>query len=182
MPTVYPWARQYLWYDFANPDYHWFYNMLRVASNAGGHTDANVPIIPFVHWHTIYDPDPGEPGIEQMSEWAYQELLWHMLLRGSDTFFLFCQQSDAPAEIRHVHKVWAASLEYADWLDRGTPITFDVPKQPGPVVSGLRVGDRVLARRTDFDQEQRGPVALLVGERKIQVPRVERGFQILEIE
>ncbi|MBT4484421.1 MAG: hypothetical protein HOC71_12180, partial [Candidatus Latescibacteria bacterium] len=53
MPVVYPWARLFSWYDFEDSDYRWFYNMLLVASNAGENTPSTIPVISFVHWHTI---------------------------------------------------------------------------------------------------------------------------------
>ncbi|MBI3467372.1 MAG: hypothetical protein HY000_30555 [Planctomycetes bacterium] len=170
MPVVYPWARVYGWYDFANPDYRWFYNTLLVASNAPKHVDPRVPIVPFVHWHTIFDPDPPDASLPQMSEQAYRELLWHMLLRGSDTFFLWCLDSQAAAEIALVHQVWSEALEYADWLEDGEPITFDVPSNEQPIVSGLRRGSHVLVRRTDFDRHHPDPVILRVAGKTLSVP------------
>ncbi len=76
--------------------------------------------------------------------------------------------NEVAQEVRPLHEVWSAALEYADFLDRGTPVTFDVPKTPGPVISGLRLGNRILVRRTDF-----GPASeasLLVDGRRIVVP------------
>ena len=75
MPVVYPWTRLYGWYDFASPDYRWFYNMLKVMSNAGANTPNETPIIPFVHYHRIFYPDPVDESVIQMSETAYKELL-----------------------------------------------------------------------------------------------------------
>ncbi|MCL5270229.1 MAG: hypothetical protein M1457_06705, partial [bacterium] len=49
MPVVYPWSWTWNWYDFEPGDYRWFYNGLLVASNAGRHTPAGVPIVAFVH-------------------------------------------------------------------------------------------------------------------------------------
>lgn len=182
MPVVYPWARLYPWYDYASGDFRWFYNMLLVASNAGRHTDRSVPIIPFVHWHTIYMPDPGDDSIKQMSEHAYKELLWHMLLRGSNTFFLWCHKHESPKEVALLHAVWADALQYADWLNRGEPISFDVPRQQHPVISGLRIGNRVLVRRTDFDDDYMMPVVLKVDGRTILVPRAPGRCQIVGFE
>jgi len=182
MPVVYPWARLYPWYDFPSGDYRWFYNMLLVASNAGRHTDPSVPIIPFVHWHTIYMPDPGDDTITQMSDHAYQELLWHMLLRGSDTFFLWCQKHESAKEVALLHRVWADALEYADWLNRGVPITFDVPGQQQPVVSALRLGKQILVRRTDFDDKYPGPVVLEVDGKRIPVPAAPGRCQVIAVE
>jgi hypothetical protein len=181
MPVVYPWARTWGWYDFENGDYRWFYNMLLAATNAGKHTRPGVPVIPFVHWHTVFEPDPGDKTIRQMSPWAYQELLWHMLLRGHDTFFLWCRTEENPREVALLHGTWAQSLTYADWLDHGTPISFDVPTEPGTVVSGLRMGDRVIVRRTDFDDSDANPVTISVDGRQLVVPVAAGAMQVVEL-
>jgi len=171
MPVVYPWARLFSWYDFEDPDYRWFYNMLLVASNAGRNTPSSVPIVSFVHWHVIDPEKYPHPRLTQFSEEKYRELLWHMLLRGTDTFFLWCGRDEYAEEVRLVHEVYAEAQEYGEFLERGTPVTFDVPKKPGPVVSGLRLGDRVLVRRTDFGRE-REPVEITVGGKRMSIPPV----------
>jgi hypothetical protein len=188
MPVVYPWSWTWNWYDFQPGDYRLFYNGLLVASNAGRHTPASVPIIAFVHWHTVdvgkscRDGDKGEalPDAEQMSAETYQELLWHMLLRGTDTFFLWCQQQEQAREVRLLHPVWAAAQEYGEFLSHGTPITYHVPGKPGPVVSGLRLGDQVLVRRTDFT-DMAADVVVRVGHQDLAVPRCPGRCQILQL-
>ena len=182
MPVCYTWARTFDWYDFANTDYRWFYNLLLVASNAGAQTPATVPIIPFVHWNTVFHPDKPAERIKQLSEQAYREFLWHALLRGSDTFFLWCPAAEAEQESAPLHAVWAEALQYGDWLDRGVPISFDVPAAQGPVVSGLRVGERVLVRRTDFDSKHPQPVVLEIDGRRLIVPPATGRCQLLELE
>ena len=151
MPVVYPWGRIFDWYDYADTDYRWFYNMLLVASNAGQHTPAEIPIISFVHWHTVKS-DSSASQVQQFSEEKYQELLWHILLRGTDTFFLWCRKQEAAKEIQLVHQVYAQAQQYGEFLSDGKPINFSVPKQPGTVISGLRLEDRILIRRTDFKE------------------------------
>ena len=150
MPVVYTWYPTYGWYDFADSDYRWFYNMLLVASNAGKHTSDDVPIIPFVHWHTTAPPETPDPSVPQMSAAKYQQLLWHMLLRGHDTFFLWCLSSELGKEVQLVHDVYRQSMPYQGFLQRGKPINFSVPSSPGSVVSGLRLGNQVLALRSEF--------------------------------
>ena len=189
MPVVYPWSWMWNWYDFEPGDFRWFYNGILVASNAGLHTPADVPIISFVHWHTVnvglnaYEggSEEGLESPEQMSEECYGEILWHMLLRGTDAFFLWCPAEENAKEVRVLHPVWAAAQEYGEFLEKGTPITFDMPKKPGPVVSGLRLGNRVLVRRTDFTDAQE-PVIIQVAGRTISVPRDEGQCQILTLE
>ncbi|MFW6163736.1 MAG: hypothetical protein ACODAJ_13280 [Planctomycetota bacterium] len=180
MPTVYTWYRTWAWYPWASGDYRWFYNLLKVASNAGQHTPADVPIISFVHYTTTSPPRNPDPAVEQFSTEAYRELLWHMLLRGHDTFFLWCPTDELAREIRPLHRVWAAALEHKAFLDEGEPVTFAVPSEPGPVVSALRLGDHLLVRRTDFD-DTREPVPLAVGGQAIRVPRVEGKCQVLDL-
>jgi hypothetical protein len=188
MPVVYPWSWTWNWYDFEPGDYRWFYNGLLVASNAGRHTPANVPIIAFVHWHTVdvglSEREAGAPAgaqpARQMSESTYQELLWHMLLRGTDTFFLWCAEKENAKEVKLLHPVWAAAQAYGEFLEKGVPITFETPSKPGPVVSGLRLGQRVLVRRTDF-AGNRAPIALQVGDRTLNVPAAPGQCQILTL-
>lgn len=181
MPVVYPWAQTFLWYDYESSDYRWFYNMLRVASNAGAHTSSDVPIVPFVHFQPIYEPDPHDKSIRPMSQTAYKELLWHMLLRGSDTMFLWCAAANTETEVPPLHEVWSESLEYSAWLQRGQPLTFDVPKTQGPIVSAVRLDNRLLIRRTDFDETHQGLVDLEVDGRIIKVPRMPGKCQIIPI-
>ena len=182
MPTVYPWHDTFLWYDFDDPDYRWFYNMLLVASNAGQHTDSKIPIIAFVHWHTVVTSGKPDPSVKQMSEWAYKELLWHMLLRGTDGLFMWCGAKESAKETRLLHEIYATSLEYADWLNQGTPVNFDVPKNPGPVISGLRMGNRVLLRRTDFGKSETKPITLKIAGKAVVVPPIKGRCFVLKLE
>ena len=179
MPVVYTWQRIFDWYDYTNTDYRWFYNMLLVASNAGKHTPAEIPVISFVHWHTIEDDSVNSKTV-QFSEDKYKELLWHMLLRGTDTFFLWCPKQEAPKEIQLVHQVYSQAQQYGEFLSDGIPINFSVPKQPVEVISGLKLGDRVLVRRSDFTKT-RNPVEITVDNRRIKVNAVPNSCQIISI-
>jgi hypothetical protein len=153
--------------------------MLLVASNAGQHTPAEVPIISFVHWHTIEDDGVNSKTV-QFSEDKYQELLWHMLLRGTDTFFLWCRNEEALKEIQLVHQVYSQAQQYGEFLSDGKPINFNVPKQPGAVISGLKLGDRVLVRRTDFAGTS-GDVEITIDNKKINVKAAPKTCQIMSI-
>ena len=73
-----------------------------------------------------------------------------MLLRGTDTFYMWCGKNQYAKETELVHEVYASAQQYGEFLEKGIPITFDIPKEPGPVVSGLKLGNNVLVRRTDF--------------------------------
>jgi len=179
MPVVYTWRRIFDWYDYTDTDYRWFYNMLLVASNAGKHTPDETPIISFVHWHTIEsDAHPG--AARQFSEAKYQELLWHMLLRGTDTFFLWCRKQEASKEIRLVHQVYAQAQQYGRFLSEGKPVLFDVPKQPGTIISALKLNNRFLVRRTDFKKTSE-PVEITVGNQKIKVKDTPGRCQIIKL-
>jgi hypothetical protein len=179
MPVVYTWQRIFDWYDFADTDYRWFYNMLSVASNAGRHTPAEIPIISFVHWHTIRDDSVNSKAI-QFGEEKYKELLWHMLLRGTDTFFLWCPNQEAAKEIDLVHQVYSQAQRYGEFLSDGKPINFNVPKQPGVIISGLKLPDRVLVRRTDFTATSEA-VEITVDDRRIKVQVSPKKCQIIPI-
>jgi hypothetical protein len=180
MPVIYTWSRTFQWYNFSDPDYRWFYNMLLVGSNACKHTDPSVPIVPFVHWHTVFESGSSDPSVSQLSRTMYQELLWHLLLCGVDSFFMWCVPEEEAVESALVHEVWSDALAYREWLVQGTPINFDVPSEQGPVVSGLRRGDRVLIRRTDFGGGQTHPIQITVGNRKVTISPGS-GCQILQL-
>lgn len=179
MPVVYTWSRMWRWYDFENADYRWFRPMLLAATNAARHTPSGVPVIAFVHWHTTDPPRPPDPAMKQMSAWAYQELQWHMLLRGVDTFFLWCPAEENAEEIRLLHPVWAAAQEYGEFLERGKPVWFDVPSTPGAVISGLLLGDRLLVRRTDFGENEK-EVTVRVAGQEVSIP-AGKGCRVLTV-
>ncbi|MDP6124968.1 MAG: hypothetical protein QGH20_04340 [Candidatus Latescibacteria bacterium] len=150
MPVVYTWGDFFNSFpEFSDPDYRWFYSMLSVGSNAAKSTPSGIPIATFVHWHTT-TPSPDGAEVPQMSKESYSDLLWHLLLRGHDILYSWTPMEELSVEIALIQEVYDASLEYNEFIAHGTPITFDVPTEQGPVVSGLRLGDRVLIRRTDF--------------------------------
>lgn len=180
MPPVYPWSPIYTWYDFENGDYRWFYNMLLVASNAGEHTPGRIPLIPFVHGTVIEIREKPEPPVPPFSREKYQELLWHLLLRGHDTFFLWCTNPEFGQEVKPLHEVYAAALEYKDFLDYGQPVSFAVPKTMGPVVSGMKLGSKILVRRTDFDDKTE-PVQIQLDNQMLEIPSAPGKCQILTI-
>jgi hypothetical protein len=103
-----------------------------------------------------------------------------MLLRGTDTFFLWCKRQELAQEVRLVQQVYADSLQFKAYLDFGEPVNFAVPQNEGPVLSALRLGDRLLVRRSDFSDDQR-PVSLKVDGRLVSVPRLEGACQILTV-
>ena len=184
MPVVYPRWDIFTWYDFENTDYRWFYNMLLNATNSCKSTPRNIPIISFVHYYTLFSgskpPDPGR--ILQMSENCYQELLWHMLLRGTDTFYMYSgKKEEFGEEVRLVHEVYASAQKYGSFLESGFPINYDVPTEPGVVISGLALGDSVLVRRTDFGSNHE-PVEILAGTKIITVEYAPGVCRVLPLE
>ena len=48
------------------------------------------------------------------------------------------------------------------------------------MVSGLKLDNRILVRRTDFD-DTKEPVEIMVNGKRIRVPRAEGKCQILEL-
>ena len=105
-----------------------------------------------------------------------------MKASGIDAFFLWSPATEARKDVELLHPVYAAAQAYGAFLDEGVPITFDTPKAPGPVVSGLRLGDRVLVRRTDFTDDA-GPVTIaLPGGGRIAVPRADGACAVIEVE
>lgn len=179
MPVVYPW-KPFRWHDFPSADFRWFYALLLAASNAPKSSPPGLPLVPFVHWHTVEVPGCEDAGAVQMSERAWRELLWHMLLRGYGTFFLWCTREETLAEVKIVHEVYAASMQYAELLEKGTPVTFEVPAEQGPVISGIRLGNSLLVRRTDFSAK-RPEASLRIGSLAITVPARDGECQLLEV-
>ncbi len=103
-----------------------------------------------------------------------------MLLRGTDTFFIWCGRQDAEKEIQLVHQVYAQAQQYGRFLSKGIPINFSVPKQPGIVISGLKLENHVLVRRTDF-KENNSPVKITVDSAKIKVAAIPGRCQIISL-
>lgn len=180
MPVAYTWARIFDWYDFNSTDYRWFYNMLLVASNAGKNSPRNIPVITWVHWNTIFSPGDPDPSVIQMSETSYQELLWHMLLRRTSTFAMWCSPQEYADETRLIHEVYAAAQQYGEFLDKGMPINYDVPSGEGTVISGLILNDKVLVRRTDFEDNP-GPVTIMAGTTPVIVPYSPGKCQVISL-
>jgi hypothetical protein len=180
MPVVYTWSRLWHWYDFDNADYRWFRPMLLEATSCARSSPSGLPIVSFVHWHTTVPPTPPDPAMKQFSLEAYQELLWHMLLRGVSTFYLWCPATEYAEEVKALYPVWAAAQEYGEFLEHGRRVAFDVPAQPGTVISALELDGRVLVRRTDFT-EATGEVGLTVQGRELRVPRLKGRCQVLKL-
>ncbi|MCK5802909.1 MAG: hypothetical protein KAI66_08755 [Lentisphaeria bacterium] len=179
MPVVYTWHRIHGWYPWPESDYRWFYSMLKVVTNSGRSAPAALPVISFVHWHTTSPPKNGSAA-PQMSERAYSELLWHMFLRGHDALAMWCTDPETLKETQLVQTVYAQALEHAEFLDKGTPVLFDVPAEPGTVVSALKLGKRLLVRRTDFRPDPT-PVQVNIDGVSVAIPAEPGNCQILQL-
>ena len=115
-----------------------------------------------------------------MSENAYSELLWHMFLRGHDGLAMWCTDPETLKETQLVQTVYAQALEHAEFLDKGVPMLFDIPAEPGTVVSALRLGKRLLVRRTDF-RPNPAPVQVNIEGVSLAVPAKPGTCQILHL-
>jgi hypothetical protein len=172
MPVIYS---LYNPYTFKNGEYGWFYNMLLEYSAAAKNTPPGVAMVPFLHW-SVTAPNGQTP----LSEEKYQELLWHLLLRRCDGFCMWCQPELMAKNIVPLQKVYAESQSFADFLEKGKPITFEVPSQPGTVVSGLRLDKKVLIRRTDFEPNP-SSVEVLIDQKPIKIPSAPGKCQVLDV-
>jgi len=179
-PVCYTWYATYGWYpEFDNDDYRWFYNMLLVGSNAGKSTPQETPLITWVHWHTTAPPADA-PAVPQFSEEMYQEFLWHLFLRGTDGLMMWCTAEETVEEVRLMQEVVDGALAYREFLDDGEPVLFDLPTRPGTVVSGLKLGDRLLVRRTEFG-DSTAPVTRQVGDVEVEIARLDGQCQIIQL-
>ena len=179
-PVIYTWYPTWSWYpEFGVDDYRWFYNMLLVVSNAGASTPSEVPLVPWVHRHTTAAPD-GAEAVPQMSEWAYLELLAHTFLRGADSWMMWCPADETLSELQLLQKAYDEAGAWPQYASRGVPVIFEVPSEPGPVVSARRRGDTLLVRRTDFT-DTTDAVRVRVDGRTLTVPRKEGEYQELRL-
>jgi len=177
MPVVYGWDRIFVEYDYEDIDFRWFRNMLMVFSDSAAHRPEGVPLVSWVN-RFVDLAGPPENAVP-LSEEKFKELLWHMLLRGADGFYIWCREEDMLRELVPVHAVYAASLQYKDFLSNGKPVTFDVPDEEGPVISALQMGKKLLLRRTDFGKAAPAEVSIEVAGAKIPVPASASGKTII---
>jgi len=179
-PVCYTWYETWSWYpNFDNDDYRWFYNLLKVGTNACRNTAPDVPVIPWVHWHTTAQP-ADTPPVPQMTEWAHKEFLWHLYLRGADSLMMWCTAEETVKEVQMMNEVMGASLEYREFLTDGEPVFFSIPRRPATVVSGIRLGDRLLVRRTDFG-DYTGPVTRRLGDIEVEIPSRPGQCQVINL-
>ena len=181
MPVIYTWFNTFNDYAFENRQYRWFYNLLLEATSTGRRAADAAPRVTFVHWTTTNPPKELPKDFEAMTEANYEELLWHVLLRGHDAFAMWCPAPELAQEVRPVHRVYAAALEYREFFERGLPVLFEVPKQPGTIISALRLGQRVLVRRTDFGAQHEVIEMKLASGVTLRVPRMNGKCVVLAV-
>ena len=182
MPVVYGWGPTYGWFDYPDTDFRWFQNMLSVFSNCAAHRPEGVTIVNWINRFVKLDSTPEDAVM--ISEGKYRELLWHIWLRGADGTYIWCRNEDILRELVPVHSTYAAALEYRDFLLNGKPLMYDVPEQQGPVLSAIRLGNRLLVRRTDFGKAPpKDDVSIKVDGKTLVVPTSASGKTvILEIQ
>ena len=67
------------------------------------------------------------------------------------------------------------------WLEDGEAVNFSVPTQPGPIISGLRIGNWVLVRRSDFGDQPARKITLQFGKQTLVVPPLTGTCQVIEL-
>jgi hypothetical protein len=182
-PVIYAWYHLFANYAFTNTDYRWFYGMLLEGTSVTRHTPANTPLIPFLHGLPIGAPDkPSDrpAGFAPLSAAMFKELAWHLLLRGADSFILWAP-GDEVRELQPLQAAYAESLAYPEFFEKGTPVLFDLPNQPGVVVSALKLDGKLLVRRTDFGNPA-GPFTITLDRQKLAVPLAPGRCQVLTLE
>lgn len=180
MPVLYTWYHYAADYEFKNPQYRWFYPLLKEATSAARHTPKQIPSLAFVHWTTTNPPKEGLPqGFEPMSRAMYQEFLWHALLRGHDGFAMWCPANELEAEVPAVHEVYAQSQAYAEFLEQGEPVLWEVPAESSSVISALKWNNKYLVRRTDFEPNPR-VIRIDIEGQSVDIPSAEGKCQLIE--
>ncbi len=168
MPVIYTWYRFFNDYTFENKQYRWFYPLLKEATSVGRNTKPEIPIVSFVHWQTVLKPKQIPSDFEPMSRDRYKELLWHMLLRGHDTFCIWSPQNEMSEEIKVVHEVYLESLRYSDFILRGKPIYWNVPEEPDTIISAIRLKNNLLVMRTDFNDSKE--IRMTIDHTTVRIP------------
>ncbi len=180
MPVTYTWYNTFKWYNFNEPDYRWFYNLLLTGTNAAKHSFNDVPAVGFVHWHTTVAPENPDPAVKQFSGEKYKELLWHLLFRGYDSFFLWCLGRELDKEISLLHEVYSESLRYGDFFEKGDVVTYDVPAKAETVISARAYDGRLLVKRTDFSSCE-DSVSIKYNNHEYKIPPSEEGILTIPI-
>ena len=88
-----------------------------------------------------------------MTRGRYREVLRHLWLRGINGMQIFNPvhagyETMAVDEVKDAAAIYDEMLGYRDFLDRGVPLSLNVPKiqDDGVIWSGLRLEDRAIVR------------------------------------
>ena len=87
--------------------------------------------------------------------------------------------AETTKEVSLMVEVLDGMLGYREFLG-AEPVIFHMPNRPGTVVSALRLGDRLLVRRTDFG-DNRAPVTRRVGDRMVTIPAAPGQCQVIDL-
>lgn len=153
-----------------------FHLMLRAVSTANANKAQGKLSVPFLS-RLVVD-DPAERFRFGLTVRRYRELIWHVLLRGSDGLYLFNLgypgSPVTPAEsfesLEAARAVYDELLAYREFLDEGEPMNFEVPPMHSTagIWSGLRLKDRWLVRAFTLGREpQRVQIATGSGGRVV---------------
>jgi len=133
-----------------------FHALLHTVSTCNANKQPGQLSIPYLSRYVPDNPDPRF--LFGLSQRLFRELVRHVWLRGADTIYIFNlgyptrPQLVTPAfsfeSVEDVRSVYDELLAHRDFLDKGEPMNFGVPKlgSAEPVWSGLRLGDRCLVR------------------------------------
>ncbi|HEY3396823.1 MAG TPA: hypothetical protein VGM19_04105 [Armatimonadota bacterium] len=153
----------------ADPIY--FRLLLNTISSANANRQAGQLCVPFLARHDPFDPlQSGAarfgPGL---SHRRYRELIWHLLLRGTDGFYLYplgfpnsgVSMEDGFQTLEDTRAVYDQVLAQRRFLDEGRPMTEATapPPQRGVIWSGLQRRHECLVRAFTLDN-QAGEVTL----------------------
>lgn len=178
-PTCYPWDDMYAWYPEFDTDFRWFYMLMKAGTNAARNMPAGLPMITWVKWRPTPVRGEKEPA-PAMSLEVYREFLAHQLLRGGDGFMMWCRAEEAVDEVAAIAPVLDEALRWREFLEEGEPVLFEVPRRPTKVVSALRLGDRLLVRRTDFE-ERPFPVTRVIDGMRVTIPHRPGEFFVMDM-
>jgi hypothetical protein len=178
-PTCYPWDDMYAWYPDYPTDYRWFFMLMKAGTNAARHTPIETPMVVWVKWRPTPVRGEAEPA-PAMSLETYREFLAHMLLRGSDGFMMWCRAEETVDEVAAIAPVLDEAMRYREFIEEGEPVLFDLPRRPTTVVSALRLGDRLLVRRTDF-ADRPFPVTRIVDGQRVTIPHAPGRFMLIDM-
>jgi hypothetical protein len=159
-PTAYG-AASWVWKDRSREDRRdqdhvdqvYMNLLLRQVSLAGSLGERWAPEKELIPWVARWVSEPPEREFPVMSRARYREALRHHWLRGVAGMQVFSPRQKgyedmALLEVEDAVAVYDEMLEFREFLEGGEVLTHEVPppQDDGVVWSGLRLGDRAVAR------------------------------------